>query len=104
MSPEISERSFEAAIERALLAGGPDVYPRRGGKVAEPASPSYGDQPHALPDRARNVVDFTLATQPKECDRLKQYHGAEVRERAQRGDATALSGEPLLGGAPDWQH
>ena len=29
----------------------------------------------------RDVIDFILATQPKEWQRLKEHHGAEVRER-----------------------
>ena len=29
----------------------------------------------------RDVVDFILATQPKEWERLKQHHGAAVREQ-----------------------
>jgi hypothetical protein len=34
--PEISARGFEEAIERALLAGGSDAYPRAESMVSEP--------------------------------------------------------------------
>jgi type I restriction enzyme R subunit len=88
MSPEVSERAFETAIEQALLSGGPD----RGMMVGEPAVP-YGLQftpggyhrrtPEGY-DRAlclipKDVVDFILATQPKEWQKLKQHHGEEVK-------------------------
>ena len=42
MSPEISERSFEDAIEAALLEHGPDAMPSAGNIVRESAPP-YGD-------------------------------------------------------------
>lgn len=44
MIGKVSERSFEEAIERALLRFGPDAYPRADGDVAEPEEP-YGDMP-----------------------------------------------------------
>jgi type I restriction enzyme R subunit len=93
MTPDISERSFEETIECALLAGGPDACAGRPGIVREPA-PGYGD---AIPggyhrrrpedyDRAlclvpRDLLDFVVATQPKTWERLKEHHGAEVKER-----------------------
>ena len=94
MSPEVSERAFEKAIEAALLRHGPDA--RRGGAAAVRESPpAYGDDP--LPggygkrrpedyDRGlclnpADVVDFLLATQPKEWERLKQHHGSDVKPR-----------------------
>lgn len=93
MSPEISERSFEAAIEHALLAGEPDASPRSGNVVTNPSSPLYGDDAHGgyrkrRPedfDRAlclipRDVVDFVLATPPREWKKLEQHHGVIVRE------------------------
>jgi len=89
---EVSERSFEAAIECGLLAFGPDACagdPNR----AKQELPPYGE---AVPggyrrrkpeeyDRGlclvpRDVVDFVLATQPKDWERLKQHHGSAVRE------------------------
>jgi type I restriction enzyme R subunit len=93
MSPEISERSFEEAIECALLQFGPDTCVGDPTAVREPLAP-YGEAPPGgyrkrLPgdyDRAlcllsRDVVDFILATQPKEWQKLAQHHGAAVREQ-----------------------
>src|SRR2546425_2715195 len=89
---DISERSFEDAIECGLLQSGPDACP---GEVPtfRQTSPLYGDAAPGgyLKRRAdeydrglclvpRDVVDFVLATQPKEWERLKQHHGAAVRE------------------------
>ena len=92
--PEISERQLEDDIECALLAYGPDACAGDEPGVAEPVA-GYGD---ALPggyhrrdwqadyDRhrcliPRDVIDFIYATQPKEWERLKQHHGAEVKEK-----------------------
>lgn len=93
MSPEISERSFEEAIERALLSYGPDAYPAGEDEVAEPEA-AYGemapggylrrtqeDYDPALCLLPRDVLDFILATQPREWGKLKQHHGSEVAER-----------------------
>ncbi len=93
MSPDISERSFEEAIECGLLEYGPDACSGDTSAVRETEAP-YGE---AVPggyrrrspeeyDRAlclipRDVVDFVLATQPKEWQRLKEHHGAEVKDR-----------------------
>lgn len=93
MSPDISEHSFEESIECGLLAHGPDACTGPAPAVRESAPP-YGD---SLPggyrkrspddyDRAlcllpRDVVDFILATQPKEWEKLKQHHGANVKEQ-----------------------
>src|SRR6266480_2785592 len=44
MSPEISERSFEEAIECGLLQYGPDACPGASDSVREP-SPPYGEMP-----------------------------------------------------------
>ena len=94
MTPDISERAFEDAIERALLRNGPDAYPDDPAGVQEPP-PEYGDDP--LPgsfhkrhssdyDRGlclipRDVLDFLLATQPKEWAKLQQHYGADVKPR-----------------------
>ena len=89
----ISERSFEDAIQSALLRDGPDDPSAGAGAVRE-TLPAYGENvPGGYRKRApeeydralclvpRDVVDFILATQPKEWTNLKQHHGAEVRER-----------------------
>jgi type I restriction enzyme R subunit len=93
VSPEISERSFEEAIECALLQHGPDACAGEPNAVRE-TPPPYGDTPpggyrkrrlehydRALCLLPRDVVDFVLATQPKEWKKLEQHHGAAVREQ-----------------------
>ena len=94
MTPDISERAFEKAIECALLRHGPDACPDEATTVRE-SVPEFGDEP--LPggylrrrpedyDRGlclipADVVDFLLATQPKVWERLRQHHGADVKPR-----------------------
>ena len=94
MTPDISERAFEDAIEAALLRHGPDA-PRTVASTLRESSPSYGDDP--LPggyckrrpedyDRGlrllpADVVDFLLATQPKEWEKLRQHHRADIKAR-----------------------
>ena len=94
MTPDISERAFEAAIECALLRHGPDACPDDATTVRESA-PEFGDEPapggylRRRPedyDRGlclipTDVVDFLLATQPKVWAKLKQHHGADVKPR-----------------------
>jgi hypothetical protein len=48
MSPEISERAFEEAIECALLEHGPDACIADVSMVRE-TSPAYGETPPGLP-------------------------------------------------------
>lgn len=66
MTPDVSERTFEHAIESALLK---DTYRQR---TAE----QYDRNLCLLP---QDVLDFVLATQPKEWAKLAQHHGAGVR-------------------------
>jgi type I restriction enzyme R subunit len=93
MSPEISERSFEEAIECGLLQHGPDACVGVARAVHETLAP-YGDIPaggyrkrgpedydRALCLLPRDVVDFVLATQPREWKKLEQHYGASVREQ-----------------------
>jgi hypothetical protein len=94
MSPEISERAFEDAIACALLQNGPDACPGDATAVRESAPPYAEDpvpggyrkrQPEDY-DRAlclilADAIDFLLATQPKDWEKLPQHHGAEVKER-----------------------
>jgi len=94
MAGRISERSFEEAIEQALLAPGPDAEPRGASSLAEPQPPPYGDYAPGGDqkrraeeyDRAlclipRDVVDFVLATQPKAWQKLKGHYGGEGEAR-----------------------
>ena len=93
MSPEISERSFEEAIECALLQHGPDACAGDAPAVRE-TPPPYGDTPpggyrkrkaedydRTLCLLPRDVMDFVLATQPKEWKKLEQHHGPGVKEQ-----------------------
>jgi len=94
MSVKVAERSFEEAIECALLENGPDACIGDSMTVRESLAP-YGDGTAAGGYRKRrpqdydrglcllphDVVDFLLATQPKEWERLRQHYGAEVKER-----------------------
>ena len=94
-SKRISERAFEDAIEAALLRHGPDEI---GGAppVASEGRIPYGDQgmqPGGYLKRRpqdydrtlcllpNDVLDFVLATQPKEWEKLYQHYGAQVKER-----------------------
>jgi type I restriction enzyme R subunit len=93
VSPEISERSFEEAIECGLLQYGPDACAADTTAVRETPAP-FGESPpggyrkrrpedydRALCLLPRDVVDFVLATQPKEWKKLEQHHGAAVKEQ-----------------------
>ena len=95
MNPAISERAFEDSIEAALLQHGPDEVPGETTGVAEEPTP-FGDpwtQPGGYHRRRsedydrelcllpNDVVDFILATQPKEWEKLSQHYGPQVKER-----------------------
>ena len=94
-SKKISEHAFEDAIEAALLRHGPDEIGGVSPVVGEVRVP-YGDQgmqPGGYLKRRpqdydrtlcllpNDVLDFVLATQPKEWQRLSQHYGAQVKER-----------------------
>ena len=95
MSPDASERAFEEAIECALLRDGPDAYPGGAAAAVQELPPAFGDDPAPGGYRRRRaedydrglclvaseVLDFLLATQPKEWEKLEQHHGAEVKPR-----------------------
>jgi len=93
MTVEITERSFEKTIEGGLLRCGPDdcAGEKRGiGEAEAPfgefAAGGYlkrapGEYDQSLGLLPRDTIDFVLASQPKEWNKLKQHHGAEVREK-----------------------
>jgi len=97
MNAKISERSFEEAIEAALLEYGPDALPDVGARGAVPlrekwvffgemVSGGYRKRTPEEYDRSlclipRDVIDFIYATQPKEWEKLKQHYGPEVKDR-----------------------
>jgi type I restriction enzyme R subunit len=91
--PDISEISFEKAIECGLLRYGPDACAGEAAGVRETAPP-YGESPpggyrkrppeeydQSLCLIPRDVIDFIIATQPKEWERLKQHYGSSVKEQ-----------------------
>ncbi len=93
MNPNISEKSFEEAIENTLLANGPDAP--GGASWSRESLAAYGSE--WIPggyrkrraeeyDRAlclvpRDVFDFILATQPKEWQKLETHYGSETKDR-----------------------
>jgi type I restriction enzyme R subunit len=93
MTPDVSERRFEDAIQTALLAGGPDA-PGTVGAVRQPVIRGYGEgAPGGYSRRTakdydaglclipRDNLDFVLATQPKEWGKLTQHHGEDVKDK-----------------------
>jgi type I restriction enzyme R subunit len=99
---EVSERNFEKAIEDSLLQFGPDET-RVGPSIIRdaPLPPSgflpggyhrrrtsdYDPRLCILPD---DVVNFVLATQPKEWKRLAEHHGGAVKEQFIKRLATEI--------------
>ncbi len=94
MSVEVPERSLEEAIEGGLLEHGPDACADAAPGFRAPPQRPYGEEPSGFYRRRspedydrtlclipRDVLDFILATQPKEWEKLKQHHGATVREQ-----------------------
>jgi type I restriction enzyme R subunit len=88
---DIAEQRFEDAIEAALL-GDPSQKPPGTRAVREAplhyAARTGGYRKRRPEDyeRARcldpgTVLDFIVATQPREWQKLAEYHGAEVKER-----------------------
>lgn len=90
---EVSERSFGKSIECGLLRYGPDACAGEAGGIGEGAVP-YGESvPGGYRKRTpeeydgalcllpRDVIDFVLATQPKEWEKLKQHYGSAVKEQ-----------------------
>jgi len=93
MNLEISERAFEEAIECGRLQYGPDACPGDATTVRETMPPfgdnapggyrrrRFEDYDRALCLLPRDVVDFVLATQPREWEKLKQHCGTAVQEQ-----------------------
>ena len=90
---EISERAFEDAIECGLLQYGPDACAGDATSVRETMPPFGDNAPGGYRRRRfedydrelclvpRDALDFVLATQPKEWEKLKQHYGAAVQEQ-----------------------
>jgi type I restriction enzyme R subunit len=94
MNLEVSERSLEEAIERGLLQHGPDAHSENAGGLREAPQRPNGDSASSFYRKShpedydrtlcllpRGALDFIVATQPKEWEKLKQHHGAAVQEQ-----------------------
>lgn len=103
MSPEISERAFESAIEESLLKNGPDD-PEQGDSGITEKMLSFdeftpggyqkreqNDYDRSLCLIPRDVLDFIYATQPKEWKKLKTHHGADVKPKFLKRLASEIS-------------
>ncbi|CAK6692840.1 RNA-binding domain-containing protein [Synechococcus sp. BA-124 BA4] len=77
MTPDISERVLEDAIEASLLNS---RYHKR--------TPEQYDRSLCL--LSQDLLDFVLATQPKPWKQLTQHHGAAVREQFLRRVAAEI--------------
>ena len=108
MFVDISERAFEDAIEASLIQDSPDTA-QNGASVVAEARRSYVNMPsggyrkrlsedydRALCLISRDVLDFVLATQPKEWKRLCQHHGSEVEQRFLKRLATEIGRKGTL--------
>lgn len=108
MSPDVAERSFEDAIECGLLQNGPDSCATEASGVRE-TQPPYGEMaPGGYRRRSsaeydpalclfpRDVVDFILATQPKEWKKLEEHHGGAVKEQFVRRLAGEIARRGVL--------
>ncbi len=92
MSPDVSERSFEESIE-ATLSQGSSSTTSDGASVAAEAVGWFAGRPGGYRKRApedydrglcliaQDVLDFILATQAREWNKLKQHHGSAVSEQ-----------------------
>ncbi len=92
MSPDVSERSLEETIEATLTQGSPNRALDGAGLVGE-AVAWFAGRPGGYRKRVsedydrglclihQDVLDFILATQAKEWEKLKQHHGAAVKEQ-----------------------
>lgn len=93
MTVEIGERFFEQAIERVLLADGPDDASGGSSEIRDSPMPLGGflsggyerrktsDYDPALCLLREDVLDFVMATQPKEWEKLRQHHKDDVEEQ-----------------------
>ena len=81
----VSEKAFENAIEAALIRRERMVSEDRGSYVDLPSGGYLkrvsDDYDRTLCLITRDVLDFVLATQPREWKRLSQHHGTMVEEQ-----------------------
>ena len=86
MNVDVSERAFEDAIEACLLQNREGVIAEEQASYLDLPPGGYQKRGDTDYDRAlslipRDVLDFVLATQPREWKRLSQHHGAAVEEQ-----------------------
>ena len=86
MYVDVSERAFEDAIEAGLLQHAIGAFGERRSSYLDMKPGGYNKRRSEDYNRAfciipRDVLDFVLATQPQEWERLTQHHGEEVKER-----------------------
>ena len=86
MYVDVSERAFEDAIEAGLLQHTQGSIGEKRSSYLDMTPVSYSKRRSEDYDRAlciipRDVLDFVLATQPQEWEKLTQHHGDEVEER-----------------------
>ena len=85
MNIDVSERAFEDAIEESLVRSEGVVAEERG--IYQDMPPGgyrkrrVEDYDRTLCLIPRDVLDFVLATQPREWKRLSEHHGRAVEER-----------------------
>ena len=86
MYVDVSERAFEDAIEAGLLQHAEGEIGERRSSYLDMKPRGYNMRRSEDYDRAyciipRDLLDFVLATQPKEWTKLAQHHGEQVKER-----------------------
>ncbi len=86
MYVDVSERAFEDAIEAGLLQHGQGALGERRSSYLDMKPGGYTrrnseDYDAKLCLIPRDALDFVLATQPQEWERLTQHHGEQVKER-----------------------
>ena len=85
MNVDVSERAFEDAIEATLLQG-KDMVAEEPNSYENMPTGGYSKRGSEDYDRtlcliSRDVLDFVLATQPREWKRLSEHHGTMVEEQ-----------------------
>lgn len=110
MNPNIAEKKLEEAIEAALVSdGGGSTSSGDSVQLGEAKTPygamragGYQPRSHEEYQRrlcliSRDVLDFVMATQPKEWQKLSQHYGSAVKDRF----LARLSGELAKRGTLD---
>ncbi len=86
MTVDVTEKAFEDSIEESLLGIDENVVADVQASYLDMSPGGYQRRGDADYDKSlclipRDVLDFILATQPQEWDRLKQHYGDQVEER-----------------------